>query len=465
MGFSVLTCGLVVSWARIQVTTQWLTEQGATVGHLDWDISEGKGIDDRLANIGPELVLADIAAVEYGDWHMRLIRDDNGDPRACYENIRLMLEHSPEWEGVLGYNEFSAAHMIMKTPPALINFRVGDELEDHFDTELTQWLERKKIMARPDQVRLVVDAVSRRNSFHPVRDYLTNLPKWDGLHRLDMWLSRYLGAHPSKYAAAVGSKFMISAVARIMEPGCKADCMLVLEGDQGLGKSTAAAILAGEDWFTDHLSDLGSKDFSMQVRGIWIAEMAELDALGRVDQTRAKSVISQQKERFRPPYGRRLVHNPRQCVFIGTCNKAEWLRDETGGRRFWPVACRPVVGRMVDLDGLRRDRDQLWAEALYRYRAKEPWWLTDEEIVADAIKQQADRYESHPWQEVIEGWLNKEGKESVTTSEILERCIGKPKDRWEHRDKITIGACLKSLGWINRRPRSGDDRERRYVKP
>ena len=125
-------------------------------------------------------MLADIAAVEYGDWHMRLIRDDNGDPRACYENIRLMLEHSPEWGGVLGYNEFSAAHMIMKAPPALINFRVGDELEDHFDTELTQWLERKGMMARPDQVRLVVDALSRRNPFHPVRDYLANLPKWMG---------------------------------------------------------------------------------------------------------------------------------------------------------------------------------------------------------------------------------------------------------------------------------------------
>ena len=110
-----------------------------------------------------------------------------------------------------------------------------------------------------------------------------------------------------------------------------------------------------------------------------------MDALGRVDQSRAKAVISQQRERFRLPYGKRLINAPRQCVFIGTCNKAEWLRDETGGRRFWPVECHPVIGRMVDLEGLRRDRDLLWAEALHRYRAGEQWWLTDENVVADAI--------------------------------------------------------------------------------
>jgi predicted P-loop ATPase len=449
--------------------TRWLTDHGATVGHLNWDISEGKGIDDRLASVGPAPVLADIAAVEYGDWRVRLIRDECGMVRSCYDNVCLYLENDPELQGILAYNEFNAGHIIMRQPPPLIPGVAGEELTDDFDTALVRYMERKHLMVRPDQVRLAVDLVARRNSFHPVRDYLNGLPKWDGVPRIDTWLIDYCGvpssgSSPNHYAMAVAGKFLISAVARIMQPGCKVDTMLVLEGDQGVGKSTAAQILAGEAWFTDQLAELGSKDFSMQLRGIWIAEMSELDALGRVDQSRAKAVITQQRERFRPPYGRRLINAPRQCIFLGTCNRAEWLRDETGGRRFWPVECAPIVGRMVDLAGLRRDRDQLWAEALHRYRAGEEWWITDENLIADAIEQQADRYESHPWQELIEQWLETGAAESVTIPEILEQCIGKPKERWEHRDKMTIGACLKSLGWKKRRPRTGEGRERRYFK-
>jgi predicted P-loop ATPase len=458
--------------------TRWLTEQGSTVGHLDWDISEGKGIDDRLANIGPESALAGLAAVEYGDWHMRLIRDDNGDPRACYENIRLILEHSPEWDGVLGYNEFSAAHMIMRTPPALINFKVGDELEDHFDTELTQWLERQKMMARPDQVRLVVDAVSRRNPFHPVRDYLNNLPKWDGVSRIGSWLIDYCGvessdANPNHFAMAVGAKFLISAVKRVMEPGAKCDSVLVLEGQQGIGKSTVPRILAVDDWFSDQLADMGSKDASMQLRGVWIVELSELDVLNRAELARAKAFLSQQAERFRLPYGRRLIQAPRQCVFVGTTNADSWLKDETGGRRFWPVRCR-----QIDLDGLRRDRDHLWAEALHHYRAGVTWWLDDIEVVQAAIEEQRSRYQADVWQEQISKWLDapaerfddrghpvasfNSSRESVTIPDVLSHCIGKPLEMWTQSDKMRIAACLTSLGWERYKAGPRNAREWRY---
>jgi hypothetical protein len=459
--------------------TSYLTqERGAEVGHLRWDISEGKGIDDRLANVGPEPVLKDIAAVEFGGWQTRLIRGENGEPKACYENVRLMLSHAPEWMGVLGYNEFAAAPLIMKPPPALISFKVGDELQDNFDTELTQWLERKKLMVRPEQVRQVVDAVARCNAYHPVRDYLTGL-NWDGKPRINKWLNNYMGVPISPYSMAVAAKFLISAVARIMQPGCKADHMLVLEGEQGIGKSTAARILAGT-WFTDQLAELGTKDFSMQLRGVWLAEMAELDILSRADQSRVKAVLAQQAERFRPPYGKRVVNALRQCVFIGTGNRAEWMRDATGGRRYWPVKCQPLVGRLVDLEGLSRDRDQLWAEALHRYQAGELWWLTDDDVVVEAMKEQASRYEAHPWQGRIAAWAEawvlslvpdildpdiKVPRGSVSVEEVLTHCLLKPVDRWEQRDKNIVADCLKSLKWERRYTGPRRKREWRYFPP
>jgi Virulence-associated protein E len=131
------------------------------------------------------------------------------------------------------------------------------------------------------------------------------------------------------------------------------------------------------------------------LRGVWIVELSELDVLNRAELARAKAFLSQQTERFRLPYGRRIIHVPRQCVFVGTTNADSWLKDETGGRRFWPVRCR-----QIDLDGLRRDRDQLWAEALHLCRAGATWWLDEEDVIQDAIEEQKGRYQADVWQEL-----------------------------------------------------------------
>src|SRR5262249_42604988 len=152
------------------------------------------------------------------------------------------------------------------------------------------------------------------------------------------------------------SKFLISAVARIYEPGCQADHIIILESDQGEGKSTALRIM-GDPFFTDDLAELGTKDASLATAGVWIIELSELDAMTRADRSRIKSFVSRRVDRYRPVYGRRLVETKRQCVFAGSVNDSEYLKDDTGARRFWPVRC----GR-IDLDGIRRDKDQLWAE-------------------------------------------------------------------------------------------------------
>jgi predicted P-loop ATPase len=211
----------------------------------------------------------------------------------------------------------------------------------------------------------------------------------------------------------VGARWLISAVARVFRPGAKADCCLILEGPQGIRKSTALRTIAGE-YFTDELADLGSKDAAMQTRGVWIIELSELDNLGHAEVARIKAFISRTTDRFRPPYGMRLVESPGQCLFAGTVNHGAYLRDETGGRRFWPVVC----GR-IDVDALARDPDQLWAEAKVRFESGSVWWLETPDLVQLAADQQEARYEGDPWEEVIGPWL--ECRESASVSEILQK--------------------------------------------
>jgi predicted P-loop ATPase len=197
----------------------------------------------------------------------------------------------------------------------------------------------------------------------------------------------------------------------VFQPGCKADGTLILEGIQGAGKSTAAKILAGQDFFGDNLPPMTSKEASAYVRGRWIIEMAELANVTKAEVEVVKAFISRTEERFRPPYGRNEVCYPRQCVFIGSTNRTDYLRDDTGNRRFWPVA----VGK-VRLKELEADRNMLWGEAVVRYKAGEQWWLSAEgERIAQA--EQADRLIEDPWTSDV---LDKvAGKSEVTVTQVL----------------------------------------------
>jgi predicted P-loop ATPase len=430
--------------ARTQLS-RLLIDLGATIGHLEWNIEEGKGIDDRLANIGPDRVLADISAVEFGDWRTKLIRTEKGNLIACYENAALFLENHPDWLGVLGYNEFTGGYEVRNHPPEPISALPGAEIEDHFETELIRWYERQGLMAKPELISRTVDAVARKNAFHPVREYLESLPAWDGVSRIGTWLTDYCGVEssdkdPNIYAGAIGEKYLISAVARVYVPGCKCDHTLVLEGSQGAKKSTAVKILAGDDWFTDQIADFGNKDASMQLRGVWMVELAELDAVIRADPARTKSFLTQQHERFRLPYGRRVVKIPRQCVFVGTTNQDTWLKDETGGRRFWPVRCGDI-----DEDGLRRDRDQLWAEALYKYRAGTTIWLDEQSLIRAAEEEQRGRVVEDPWLRLIEAFV--ENQQDFTSVAAVLTALGIDLQKWDQAAANRVARCLKLLRW------------------
>ena len=442
----------LVRYARADLTRH-LRACGAVVGFLEWDANQGKGIDDYLALVGPEKVLDELAQVTFIGlrWQDELLRSKVSSERnesailPILANAITALRLAPEWQGVLAYDEFRSNVVAVKPVPwgALPKGPWTDQ-EDRLTAE---WLQHNRIFVSVEIASQAVQTVAAERRVHPIRQYLDSL-KWDGTPRLNRWLSTYLGVEESNYSYAVGSRWMLSAVARIYRPGVKADCCLILEGPQGIKKSTALRTLAGE-YFTDELANLGSKDASMQIRGVWIVEISELDSLARSEIASIKAFMSRTADRFRPPFGKRVIECPRQCVFAGTVNHTEYLRDETGARRFWPVLCGSI-----DIEALARDRDELWAEAKFRFSSGEKWWLDTAALVEIAAEEQAARYQGDPWEEVIAPWL--EARTSVSISEVLDKCVCKPQAQWTQADKNRVGRCLRALGWERYRERDGE---------
>jgi predicted P-loop ATPase len=387
-------------------------------------------------------------------WRSRLIVTTDGKPRPLLANAIVALRHSPEFQGVLGFNAFSLGVAILKPTPW--GDKAGTAWTDQQDRLTADLLQHQGILVGVEIAGQAVQTVAHDREFHPVRDYLDSL-KWDGTKRADHWLSLYLGVEHSEYASAVGACWLKSGVARIEKPGSKADCTLITESPQGAGKSRAYKVLGGE-FFADEIAELGSKDAALQTRGVWIIEIAELDSMSRVEVGRVKAFMSRSMDRFRPPYGARLVESPRQCIFAGSVNHSAYLRVETGARRFWPVQC----GR-IDLDALARDRDQLWAEARDRFRNSEPWWLDTAALNVAANEEQAARYEGDPWDALISEFV--EGRTSVTGAELLALCIKKPEAQWTQPDMNRVSRSLRALGWERYQQRDGRKREWRYRRP
>jgi predicted P-loop ATPase len=414
-------------------------------------------------------------------WRNQLIcSPSTGNVKPLLANAITALRLSPQWRDVLAFNEFSLHVVIKKKAPwQSLGDRTGTNWGDYDDSRTCEWLQNEGIFVTSAVAAEAVQTVAKEHSYHPVKDYLLSL-KWDTQPRIQHWLPRYLGAPTNLFIQAIGPRWLRSAVARIFKPGCQADHVLLLEGAQGIRNSTLLRSLTGDIWFSDHISDLGTKDYRLDLLGKWIVEFSELDAMRRVDIERVKAFLSCRVDHFRPPYGRRAEDVPRSCVFAATVNDETPLLDETGNRRFWPVPCREVM-----IEELDRDRDQIWAEAVCQYQEGKPWWLESNELNEAAKQEQESRYDAGVWDEEILEWIEnptqayksngdakipvsefRSTRDRVTITDILVHCIGKPLDRCFQSDKNQVVRCLVHAGWKRTQERSGPDRGIRfYTRP
>jgi predicted P-loop ATPase len=315
-------------------------------------------------------------------------------------NVLLALNQEPGLMNAFGYDEMLRTEVLLRPLRKEQNFKVRP-VTDADVTAMQSWLQWYGFRGLgKDAAHDAVNKHARDHAFHPVRDYLNRL-KWDKKLRLATWLHEYLDAEENKYTGSIGTMFLIGMVARIFEPGCKFDYMPILEGEQGLNKSKACSILAGPEYFSDQLPDIKSKEASQHLRGKWLIEVAELSTYSRAAVDDFKAFLTRQVERYRPPWGRKEVHEPRQCAFIGTTNKVHYFRDETGNRRFWPATTGGIK-----LDKLHDDRDQLFAEAVQLFRNKVHWW-PDRKFELDHIApEQESRYEPDVWEPLIRNYLD-----------------------------------------------------------
>jgi predicted P-loop ATPase len=374
-----------------------------------------------------------------------LIRSQlTGAPLPLESNAITVARSHPQVAGLFALDEFRQRPMLMRTPPwARREETFPRPTRDADLVEFLAWLQRQGIHIQgKNTIRTVLASIIRDCVFHSVRDYLDGLV-WDGKPRLDSWLIHYLGVEPiENYTGPAGRWWMLSAVARIYQPGCLAKYVLIIEGPQDLGKSSVFAALGGE-WFTDDIAALGSKDSIMQVGNAWIVELAELDSMRRVAVSTIKAFISRKVDQFRPPYGEHIIAQPRQCALGATVNPAgHYLNDKTGAVRFWPQKAVKI-----DLAALQSDRDQLWAEAVVRYKSGEQWWPDNSFEPQAEQEARSESVADDPWYDLVEHWLQHQSKAEFSIYEILTGAVAVSTVRMDKRAERRVGVILRYFGY------------------
>lgn len=358
---------------------------------------------------------------------------DKGTPHPNLDNAAALLERHPDTMGRFWYDEF--LQRILTTWTADGEPR---EWTDSDDVRLALWMQRRIKIGRMavGTARDAVTAVAMAHTRNECREWLESLT-WDGTPRLHLLIPIGFSTEANPYTEAVGRCWLISMVARAIDPGCKVDTMPVFEGSQGLRKSTALEALVGKRWFAEASESPTSKDFFQALGGKLLVEIGEMDAFSRSEVHTIKRVISCKVDRYRAPYGRRAEDHPRMCVFAGTTNKDDWNRDETGARRFWPITAGEV-----DVEWILRWREQLFAEAVVLYRDRTPWWDVP---AADAAREQEARRQEDAWEPLVEEWLV--GKWETTAGDVLEGALKVTPDKWDKGLQMRAASVLRVLGW------------------
>lgn len=388
-------------------------------------------------------------------WKKALTYSKEGALSKDAGNLLLYLVNDSRWRGCLAYDEFADRVFWAKGPPSIdtldaASFPVpiaGTDASDRDSVYVHHWFAKMLgVSMSAESVTRGIEAAAHSNVICPPRDYLRAL-KWDGVARLATMFLVYFGGEQSVYTESVGRWWMISAVARMFEPGCKADCILILQGKQGAKKSSALAVL-GDKWYSNSLPDVTSKDAQLSLAGSWIIEIPELEAMNRSATTAFKDFSARTFDKFRKPYSRFQVTQQRTCVFAGTTNEEKLFNDPTGARRFWTV--RVALGdKLIDLAALKRDRDQLWAEAVHLFDMGEQWWPSSD--LQDTMQaEQDDRYVDDVWTAQIATWCDKQesvGVESFMSSEILMLAIGLELPKQDVTSSVRVGKIMKRLGY------------------
>ena len=324
------------------------------------------------------------------DWLELMDTDKKGNYRNTIDNILLVLENDTNLKRKMALNKFENRETFLSSPPWRTITVQTKYLTDTDDSSIRHYMEKYYDITGGTKIWDAVKMVIEKNAFHPVRDYLKSLT-WDEQSRIDSLLIDYLGAEDSPYVRAVVRKTLVAAVARVFNPGCKFDYVLVLIGKQGIGKSTLIKKL-GMDWFSDSFSGVQGKEAFEQLQGVWLLEIAELAGIKKAELEAIKHFISKGSDSYRVAYGKRTENFPRQCVFIGTTNTKDFLSDHTGNRRFWPVDTY-LSAPAKDVFSLNEyEIGQIWAEAVKLHKAGEKLYLP-KEIEEQANAKQAEHRE------------------------------------------------------------------------
>lgn len=376
-------------------------------------------------------------------WKTQLVYKDDGLKLVDKDigNFRLMLTHHDDLAGHIRYNDFTLNVEVGEVPWRHVPAPRPIRDEDY--THVREWMQRHGLKPTAQEARDALILAARHHSYHPIRDYLHSL-KWDGVDRLDEWMTDYFGVEDIPYTRLIGPKVLIGAVARIMDPGCQLDTVLVIEGDQGLLKSSAIKTLFDPEYTRD-ATDLFRQHNKMVLlmTGAWAIELAEFSAVLRADESTVKGLITTRTDSVVLPYARSSTNHDRQCIFIGTLNPDEsgYLKDRTGNRRYWPV-----FATRIDIANLRMMRDQLWAEALVRYQADEPWWL-DREQEKLAVEARESRNVIDPWAEILKVRLQ---TEMVVDPMLAMDKLGVVIEKRNKETRDRICSCLREIGFENK---------------
>ena len=412
-------------------------------------------------------------------WKHGLTFNRDHNVEGTLHNIILIMENDERLAKLFWLNDSSNQVKLERDPPWVGGSR--DEFIDSDAYELAAWLQhpdRYRMKCSDDLVLKGVIAVARRYRRHPIREYLTTL-KWDGQPRVESMLVELFGAPDNAYSRRAAQCFMVSAVARVLwvdpkQPtvGAQVDFMLVLEGEQGKRKSSALRAVFGSQWFVETSESPSAKDFYQVIQGAWGVEIGEMDSFSKADVTSVKTAITRRVDKFRAPYERVPRSYRRECVFAGTTNEHQYLRDPTGGRRFLPVR----TDGEVKIDRINELRDQLWAEAVAMFGDGFQWW----ELPEDAKEEQASRYVGDSWEGRVERWLDLRmdlqryperlksatAVDWATTDDLLFHAIGLDPGKHGRPEQMRVAAIMKTLGWENHRRRWPDGgREPRWFPP